>query len=214
MPSNVGLYNQDTSMSSDQFEIMDNNAGGAIIDRPVVAGGGIYRFNCMSDSQGFGDLNIRNVQSTLGPFFVRSRRRPLQHVMQESSMKIRRLCVPAERNILFGWLLVCLVTLFLNNNALALEVREVRQLEGIQGANNKNPRLRLIRMNCNIGEKILGYRLEYPRGNVPNFGIDPRPPIRFDDLEYQGTTLILHHIGLFDPARGAFPLTFIFYCSK
>lgn len=72
MPSNVRLYNQNTSMSSDQFEIMDNNAGGIIIARPIVAGGGTYPFNCVSDSGGFGDLNIRNVQSTWVHFsFVR-----------------------------------------------------------------------------------------------------------------------------------------------
>lgn len=115
---------------------------------------------------------------------------------------------------LYRWMLVFVASFFFNNDSLALEVREVQKQEDIQSSSNKNPRLRLIRMNCDKGERILGYKLVYPRGNVPNFGVDPRPPIRFDNLEDTGSSLILHHIGLFDHRRGAFPLTFVFYCSK
>jgi hypothetical protein len=72
MPSNVGLHNQDTSMNNDTFEIQDMNAGGAIIARPTIRGGDTFRFNCASDDQGFGELNIRNVESTWVHFdFVR-----------------------------------------------------------------------------------------------------------------------------------------------
>jgi hypothetical protein len=72
MRANVGLYNQDTSMNTDTFEIQDMNAGGAIIARPSIKGGDTFRFNCASDGQGYGELNIRNVQSTWVHFdFVR-----------------------------------------------------------------------------------------------------------------------------------------------
>ena len=72
MPNNVGLYNQDTSANSDTFEIQDMNAGGAIIARPTIRGSETFHFNCAPDAQGYGELNIRNVQSTWVHFdFVR-----------------------------------------------------------------------------------------------------------------------------------------------
>ena len=72
MPTNVGLHNQDTSTNTDTFIIQDNKAGGAIIAQPTIKGGETYFFNCAADDQGYGDLNIRNVQSTFVHFsFVR-----------------------------------------------------------------------------------------------------------------------------------------------
>lgn len=64
MPSNVGLYSEYTSMNTDTFEIQDNCTGGTIIARPTIRGGDTYYFNCASDTQGYGDLNIRNIQSS------------------------------------------------------------------------------------------------------------------------------------------------------
>jgi hypothetical protein len=73
MPTNVGLHNQDTSMNTDQFEIQDMNAGGAIIASPTIRGGDTFYFDCADDDQGYGELNIRNVESTWVHFdFVRS----------------------------------------------------------------------------------------------------------------------------------------------
>ena len=72
MPTNVGLYNQDTSLESDTFDIQDVNAGGTIIASTTILGGATFYFNCASDSQGYGELNIRNRQSTWVHFdFVR-----------------------------------------------------------------------------------------------------------------------------------------------
>jgi hypothetical protein len=72
MPANVGLYNQDVSTNVDTFDIQDMNAGGAIIASPTIKGGQTFRFNCASDDQGYGELNIRNRESTWVHFdFVR-----------------------------------------------------------------------------------------------------------------------------------------------
>jgi hypothetical protein len=72
MPSNGGLYNQDTSGNFDTFDIQDLNDGGRIIASPTIEGGQTYYFGCKSDDQGFGKLNIRNRESTWVHFdFVR-----------------------------------------------------------------------------------------------------------------------------------------------
>jgi hypothetical protein len=63
MPSNVGLYNQNTSLNSDTFDIQDVVAGGAIIASPTIVGGETFYFNCAPDDQGYGQVKIRNQQS-------------------------------------------------------------------------------------------------------------------------------------------------------
>jgi hypothetical protein len=63
MPNNVGLYNVDVSSNQDTYIIVDNNAGGQVIARPTIRGSDTYRFNCASDDQGYGDLDITNVES-------------------------------------------------------------------------------------------------------------------------------------------------------
>ena len=96
--------------------------------------------------------------------------------------------------------------------AAGSNVRVVDQPYQFQVSNNVSPRPYIIRLNCD-NDTILGYRIIYPRGDVPGFGKDPHTPLLFKfEEEASDSQIHVHMAGLFDPTRGTFPVTFRYYC--
>jgi hypothetical protein len=63
MPTNVRIYNlSGSSSSSDTFQVLDNISNASF---QLVVQGSQYStpFACAGDAQGYGDLNITNLQS-------------------------------------------------------------------------------------------------------------------------------------------------------
>lgn len=58
MPTNVGLRNTAASGFTDTFLVEDLVAGGAVVARLTIRGGDVGHFNCESDDQGYGDVNV------------------------------------------------------------------------------------------------------------------------------------------------------------
>lgn len=58
----VSLYNIDTSLNQDTYNIVDN-IDGRNWNTPPITGGDSYPFQCAADDQGFGDITITNLES-------------------------------------------------------------------------------------------------------------------------------------------------------
>ena len=74
MPTNVCIYNDNASLNTDTFKIVDKHNGRAVIASLPVRGGDTISFDCASDTQGYGDLEITNITNNTLPLhfpFVR-----------------------------------------------------------------------------------------------------------------------------------------------
>jgi hypothetical protein len=70
MPSNVRIYNlSGASTGSDTFTVVDNVPPGGSFQVTVQGSQYSSPFNCNADDQGYGDLDITNVQSGVANHF-------------------------------------------------------------------------------------------------------------------------------------------------
>jgi hypothetical protein len=64
---NVSLYNQDTSLNYDTYQIVDTLNNNRTWTTPPIQGGQAYAFECAADDFGVGDLYITNVTNQSPP---------------------------------------------------------------------------------------------------------------------------------------------------